>query len=59
MLVTTIFSFSHNLFKSCLIQGKKKLGLCGTELSNITYVCFIQFGQAQNDADDNSAMTIP
>ena len=32
MLVTSIFSFSHNVFKRSLLQGCEKLGLCGKEL---------------------------
>ena len=31
MLVTSIFSFSHNVFKRLLCQGHSKLGLCGKE----------------------------
>ena len=33
MLVTIIFSFSHNVFKSLLSQGHCKLGLCGKEFN--------------------------
>ena len=33
MLVTSIFSFSHNVFKSLLLQGPKKSELCGKEVS--------------------------
>ena len=32
MLVTNIFSFFHNVFKSPLSQGHLKSGLCGKEL---------------------------
>ena len=32
MLVTSIFSFTHNVFKRLLFQGHEKLGLCGKEL---------------------------
>ena len=32
MLVTSIFSFSHNVFKRILSWGCSKSGLCGTEL---------------------------
>ena len=32
MLVTSIFSFSFNVFKSPLFQGRQKSGLCGKEL---------------------------
>ena len=32
MLVTSIFSFSHNVFKSLLLRGCKKSGLCGKVL---------------------------
>ena len=32
MLVTSIFSFSHNVFKRLLSHGLYKLGLCGKEL---------------------------
>ena len=31
--VTSIFSFSHNVFKRLLSQGRLKSGLCGKELS--------------------------
>ena len=34
MLVTSIFSFSHNVFKSHLFQGCQKSGLCGEELND-------------------------
>ena len=37
MLVTSIFSFSHNVFKRFLSQGREKLKLCGKEL-NITSI---------------------
>ena len=33
-LVTSIFSFSHHVFKSLLSQGRQKSGLCGKELTN-------------------------
>ena len=33
MLVTSIFSFSHNVFKSFLIHGRYKAGLCGKEFN--------------------------
>ena len=32
--ITSIFSFSHNFFKSPLFQGRKKSGLCGKELTH-------------------------
>ena len=32
MLVTSIFSFSHNVFKRFLFKGRRKSGLCGKEL---------------------------
>ena len=34
MLVSSIFSFSHNVFKRLLFQGRQKLGLCGKELTH-------------------------
>ena len=34
MLVTSIFSFSHIVFKTFLFQRCFKSGLCGTELNN-------------------------
>ena len=34
MLVTNIFSFSHNVFKNLLLQGPQKLGLCGKGLKS-------------------------
>ena len=33
MLVTSIFSFSHNVFKIGLSYGREKSGLCGEELT--------------------------
>ena len=36
MLVTSIFSFSHNIFKRHLPQGLEKSGLCGKELRKET-----------------------
>ena len=33
MLVTSIFSFSHNVFKRVFTQGSQKSGLCGKELT--------------------------
>ena len=33
MKVTSIFSFSHNVFKSILSQGCYRSGLCGKELT--------------------------
>ena len=35
MLVTSIFSFSHNVFKRHLILGRRKSQLFGKELSHI------------------------
>ena len=32
MLVTSIFSFSHNVFKRLLSQGRQKAALCGKGL---------------------------
>ena len=55
MLVTSIFSFSHNVFKRFLFQVRKNSGLCGKELEmfyaafniisvvswqHLTYSCF-------------------
>ena len=37
MLVTSIFSFSHNVFKRTPIQGRLKSGLCGKELKLLDY----------------------
>ena len=37
MLVTSIFSFSHNVFKRTPIQGRLKSGLCGKELIEIKF----------------------
>ena len=34
MLVTSIFSFSHNVFKSRLVQNLQKSGLSGKELTH-------------------------
>ena len=33
MLVTSIFSFSHNVFRKLLFQGHKNFGLCSKELA--------------------------
>ena len=38
MLVTSIFSFSHNVFKTLLYQGRLKLGLYCKQLNMIEYV---------------------
>ena len=35
MLVTSIFSFSHNVFKRLLNQGRYKSVLCGKELTPV------------------------
>ena len=35
MLVTSIFSFSHNVFKRLLFQGREKSGLFGKELTKL------------------------
>ena len=35
MLVTSIFTFSHSVFKRLPFQGRFKSGLCGKELSFI------------------------
>ena len=42
MLVSSIFSFSYNFFKSFLLQGRYKSGWCGKEL-NDTPVVKLQF----------------
>ena len=34
MLVTKIFSFSHNVFERPLSQGRYQSGLCGKGLKN-------------------------
>ena len=39
MLVTSIFSFSHNVFKSLPVQYHLKLGLCGKELNQPNRPC--------------------
>ena len=39
MLLSSILSFSHNVFKRLPLQGRYKLGLCGKEL-NIRLVHF-------------------
>ena len=36
-LINCIFSFSHNVFKSCPFQGRYKFGLYGKELSNFSF----------------------
>ena len=35
-MVTSIFSFSYNVFKKLLFKGRKKLGLCSKELNLAT-----------------------
>ena len=35
MLVTSIFSFCHYVFKKLLFQGRQKSGLCGKGLMNM------------------------
>ena len=37
MLVTSIFFFSHNVFKRLISQGRQKSGLCGKELTEIIF----------------------
>ena len=40
MLVSSTFSFPHNVFKGLLSQVRKNLGLCGKELKNFsTSIC--------------------
>ena len=34
MLVSSIFSFSHNVFKRLVSQGRQKVSLCGNGLEN-------------------------
>ena len=41
MLVTSIFSFSHNVFKRLLLQGREKSGLCGKGLNRKENACQI------------------
>ena len=38
MLVTSIFSFSHNVFKRVPIQGRENSGLCSEELNSNTTI---------------------
>ena len=54
--VTSIFSFSHNVFKSFLSQGRLKLGLCGKELNvarRMTYV----FDRIENNVEEGENVT--
>ena len=37
LLVTSIFSFSHNVFKRLLFQGHEKSVLCGKGLNQTDY----------------------
>ena len=37
MLVTSIFSFYHNVFKRLFKQGRVKSGMCGKELSILSH----------------------
>ena len=39
MLVTSIFSFSHNIFKRLLSRGRQKSELCGKELNLVCTFC--------------------
>ena len=41
MLVTSIFSFSQNVFKSLCLKGCYKSGLCGNGLNNV--ICKLLF----------------
>ena len=53
MLVTSIFSFSHNVFERLPLQGLQKSGLSGKDLNYIKVVilkCF-QFGSLVNKQD--------
>ena len=56
--VTSIFSFSHNVFKSFLSQGRLKLGLCGKELNvarRMTYV----FDRIENNVEEGENAGYP
>ena len=48
MLVTSIFSFSHNGLKRALINGGQKSGLCGKELNNVFYPMKAKFNILSN-----------
>ena len=50
MLVTSIFSFSQNVLKSLLSQGRLKAGLCGIELMHLTFYQMTSFLTVQNKA---------
>ena len=50
MLVTSIFSFSHNVFKSIFARGRKMLGLYGKELKEHTPI-FNRMGEKQWNPD--------
>ena len=45
MLVSSIFSFSHNVFKWLFLQGHYKSGLCGKELNLFTTKLIMGFIQ--------------
>ena len=53
MLVNSIFSFSHNVFRRLFTQGRLKSGLCGKELKKyIEHVISATFLKlAQEDMD--------
>ena len=56
MLVTSIFSFSHNVFRRPLSQARQKLGLFGKELilyQTTKFQTFPNWRQSYLDANSN------
>ena len=47
MLVTSIFSFSHDGFERFLFQGRYNLGLCGRELKSPYGICTHSIAEPQ------------
>ena len=52
MLVTSVFSSSHNVFKWHFIQGGYKSGLCGKELT-LSQTTILDSSKLKEFADDN------
>ena len=60
MLVTSIFSFSHNVFKRLLSQGRQKSGLCGKELMTLLKKASENnVGKEENTADQHFLISPP
>ena len=51
MLVTSIFMFSHNVFKSLFFQSRQKSGLCSKELKISRFANFVRRSTQVSDHD--------